>query len=404
MSIREKTKEILKEKFVCNNCLGRGFGQLLTGITNEERGKILRNYLAMLIDSGEKISVDYSNFYGIKFHNVKIKPKKPKKCSVCGNFFRKLKKKAKLILKEIKKYKFDTFLVGCKLSSELIRKEQELWEKIGIDWCESIKTEINRELGKEVFELTGKDMNRKKADITVLFDLNTDEVRLDVRSLYIFGKYQKLMRNIPQTKWKKKIYKTSVQEIIEKPFLKQTKAEKSSFHASGREDVNVRCLGWRPFVIELVNPKRRKIDLKESEKKVNTSKKVKVKNLKIVEKSTIKILKSAKHDKTYRATVEFESNVENLEKLNELKGTVISQKTPKRVLRRRTHKTRKRLVKDIKYKLLDKNRIVLEITAQAGLYVKELITGDEGGTQPNVSELMNNKIKNIELDVIKVWD
>jgi len=36
---------------------------------------------------------------------------------------------------------------------------------------------------------------------------------------------------------------------------------------SGREDIDARCLAWRPFVIEIVKPKIRKIDLKDMRKK-----------------------------------------------------------------------------------------------------------------------------------------
>jgi tRNA pseudouridine synthase 10 len=401
LEIKDIVIEILKDEYVCNRCLGRQFAGLLTGMTNEERGRILRHYVAMLIDSGEKINIDTSNLYGIKFHNKKIDVQKPIKCSICSDLFKEFKKKARFIAKKIKKYEYDSFLVGCKLTPDLIRKEEELWDRVGIEWCESIKNEINRELGIELEKLTGKRMERKLPDITILYDLNTENVEVNLRSLYIYGKYQKLVRGIPQTKWKKKIFPTSVQEEIEKPFLKKTKAEKTSFHGSGREDCDTRCLGWRPFVLELINPVKRKIDLKEMKKEVNKSKKVKIKDLKIASKETIRRIKFADYDKTYRAIVEFENPVKDLEKLKELIG-FINQRTPLRVLRRRPEKLRKRKVKDIKFKLLKKNKLMLEITAQSGLYVKELITGDEGRTEPSVSSLLNNRVKNVELDVIKI--
>jgi tRNA pseudouridine synthase 10 len=402
LNVKEKLEEILKEKYVCDSCLGRNFAQLLSGLSNEQRGKILRNYLAMLIDSGEKIDVDLSNFYGIKFHLNKIKPQKPKKCSVCSNLFKELKKKVKLIEKKLRKYEYKTFLIGSKLTPELMEKEQEVWDRVGIYWCESIKTEINRVLGIQLERITGKKMNRKLPDITILFDLNDNSVELNVRSVFVYGKYQKLVRGIPQTKWKKKIFKTSVQGVIEKPFLKQTKTKYSSFHGSGREDINVRCLGWRPFVLELINPLNRKINLKKARDRLKKSKKVRVKNLRIVKKDLVRKIKSAKYDKSYRAVIFFEKPVENLKTLNELNNTTIKQRTPIRVLRRRSDKIRKRRVKDIKYKILNKKKIELKITTQAGLYIKELITGDEDRTKPNVSNLLNNKVKKIELDVIKI--
>jgi len=401
--MKEKIIEILKKGYICDNCLGRQFAQLLSGLDNEERGKVLRYFIAMSLDSGEDIDVDNSNFFGINFHNKKIKMSKPKRCYVCSDLFKELKKKVKLIIKELKKYEYKTFLIGCKLTPELYEREQELWNRLGIEWCESIKSSINRELGKEVEKITGREMNRKMPDITIEFDLNNDKVKLNVRSIYVLGKYQKLTRDMPQTKWKKKIFKTSVQEIIEKPLLKQTASKNTSFHGSGREDINVRCLGWRPFVIEIINPIKRKIDLKQVLREVNKSKKVKIKKLKIVDKNVVREIKFADYDKTYRAIVEFERSVLSLKKVDELKNTIISQKTPIRVLKRRSDKMRRRKVKDMKYKLLNKKKVEFEIRTQSGLYVKELISGDEGRTEPSISSLLDNKVKKIELDVIKIW-
>ena len=402
MKMKEKIVEILKEEYVCDQCLGRSFAQLLSGFSNEERGKILRCFVAMLIDSGEEIVVDSSNFFGINFHYKKVKSKRPKKCYVCSGLFKELKKKIKLIIKELNKYEYETFLVGCKLTPSLIGKEQELWNNVGIEWCESIKTAINRELGKKIERLTRKEMNRRMPDITVNLNLNTDKVELNVRSVYVYGKYQKLVRGIPQTKWKKRIFKTSVQELIGKPLFKQTKCRDTHFHGSGREDVNVRCLGWRPFVIELIKPVERKVDLKKTLKEVNKSKKVKVKGLRIVSKDTVRKIKFADYDKTYKSIVSFEKPVENLKRINELKNTVITQRTPTRVLRRRSDKIRKRKLKEIKYKILNKKKVEFKMRTQSGLYVKELITSDNGRTEPSISSLLNNKVKKIELDVIKV--
>ncbi len=404
MSMQETALEIMKRGYVCDHCLGRAFASLLTGYTNEERGRIIRHFIAMQIDSGEKIKIDERNLYGIKFRNIKIEAKRPIKCSICGDIFKEIKKKVKLILNELEKYDYKTFLVGSNPPDAILNKEQELWDKVGIEWAESIRTEINREIGKEVERQTGRKLDRKTPDITILYDFKTDTVRLDVRSIFIFGRYQKFVRNIPQTKWKTRIYKTSVQSIIAKPLVKQTKAEDTSFHGEGREDVNVRCFAWRPFVIELLNPKIRKVNLALSQKEINKSKKAKVKDLKFVDRKFVKHLKSVRHDKTYRALVKFEKPLENLKILKDLIGKPIMQQTPNRVLQRRVDKMRKRFIKDLKYKLLNKKTLELTVKTQAGLYVKELIHGDNGRTQPNIQDMLNNKVKSIELDVIKIHE
>jgi tRNA pseudouridine synthase 10 len=421
MKILEKALEILKMGFVCDNCLGRNVsGQLLSGLTNEKRGRIIRQFIAFLIDSGEKIEVDSSNFYGMKFRNVKIELKKPEKCKICKNFFqKKIDEIAKKISEKTKSIEFNTFLIGSVVPSEIIKNEEKIWSKIGIEFVESIKSEINRELGKRIEKLTGKKFNLKNPDLTILADLETETIKTQIRSLYVFGKYQKLVRGIPQTKWicsrckgkgceycegKGKLYPTSVQEIIEKPLLKATQARRSKFSGGGREDIDARCLDYRPFVIELIKPIKRKIDLKKAEKQINKSKKVKVSGLKFVTKDLIRKIKTERIDKTYLAEIEFKKPIEK-NKLKELKILTkepILQKTPLRVVHRRADKFRKRGVKKISWKLLSKKKLQLKIRAESGLYIKELITGDEGRTKPNVAEILKNKPKKIQLDVIKI--
>jgi tRNA pseudouridine synthase 10 len=420
MRLEEKVVEILKEGFVCDNCIGRIVADLLSGFSNRERGKILRHYIALLIDSGEKIDADLSNFYGIKFRNVKLDIKKPDRCKICKNFFlEEIDRIATEIAKELKGVEFKTFLIGSVPTDEMQKGEEKLYEKIGTDFVEPIKSEINRELGKMIEAKTGKLFSQKNPDITVLVNLKSGKIKKEIRSLYVFGKYKKLVRGIPQTKWvcsscrgkgcikcrgEGKLYPTSIQEIIEKPLLKSTKGKKSLFHGCGREDIDARCLDYRPFVIELVKPLKRKVDMKKIERMINRSKKVKVSGLKFVGKDVILRLKSERIDKTYLADVEFKEKIDRkkLKQLEKLEKEPILQKTPLRVVHRRADKFRKRLVKKISWKLAGSKRIILKVRAESGLYIKELISGDEGRTRPSVAELIINKPKKIKLDVVKI--
>jgi tRNA pseudouridine synthase 10 len=419
----EKVKGILKKGYICDSCLGREFAELLSGMTNAERGKILRNYVAMLIDSGEKIDVDTSNFYGMKFRNAKIKPKKPKKCKICKNFFldkgkAEIDKLAERVAKKLKGVEFDNFLIGTIPSDEMLRSEEKVWKELGIGFVEPIKSEINRELGKRVEKLVKKKFKLENPDVTILVNLNRDRIRLQLKSLYIAGGYKKLVRGIPQTKWicseckgkgcksckgLGKLYKTSVQEQIEKSMIKAAKAKKTKFHGAGREDVDARCLDYRPFVIELVRPLKRKIKLTKLRSDINKSKKIKVNKLQFTDKDYVRRIKTDRYDKTYRAEVTFTKTIEKkkLKKLKELKGVIV-QKTPTRVVHRRSDRMRKRRVKNIKAKVLSKRKLELRVRAESGLYIKELITGDKGRTRLNVADLLDNKVKKISLDVIKI--
>jgi tRNA pseudouridine synthase 10 len=44
----------------------------------------------------------------------------------------------------------------------------------------------------------------------------------------------------------------------------------------------------------------------------------------------------------------------------------------------------------------------MKIRCQGGLYIKELVSGDEGRTVPSVASIIKAKAKPIDLDVLKV--
>jgi tRNA pseudouridine synthase 10 len=409
----------LKHCYLCDHCLGRLFSNLLTGYSNKERGQTIRRFIAFLIDTGEQIEVLPENLYGIKFRNVKVEVSKPHECKVCKNFFEsKIEELAKKALEKFEGIEFDTFLVGCVPKEDMVKAEEDLWSKVGIEFVEPIRSEINRELGKSIERLTGKTFNLANPEVTIVFDLEREAIRLQIKSLFVFGKYKKLKRGIPQSKWLcsrckgkgckycqgiGKLYPTSVQEIVEKPLLDATGSKKSAFSASGREDIDARCLDWRPFVIELKKPLKRKLDLRKVEKQINRSSAVKVSSLRFVDKSTVRAIKSERLDKTYSAEVTFENKIDKklLKQLKQLQQPILQQ-TPRRVLHRRADKVRKRMVKAISWQLVGQKKLLIKVKAESGLYIKELITGDEGRTQPNVCQLLNNKVKKINLDVIKI--
>ncbi|MEM7826993.1 MAG: tRNA pseudouridine(54/55) synthase Pus10 [Candidatus Aenigmatarchaeota archaeon] len=403
ISIFEKLQKIFEFGYVCDNCIGRQFAQLLSGFSNDERGKTLRMTFAMFLDSKPEIKVEMTNFYGFRFHNKKISKgeiRKPGKCKVCNGLFKNLDSWLDKIIKEVKKYQFKTFVVGTVLSSDLLEREERLWELVGINFCEPIKAEINRTIGRMIEKRLGVVTDLKYPDINVLLNLETNNIKVKANPLFIQGEYQKLVRGISQSKSRR--YKISVEEIIAKPIMKITKGKDHKFHGAGREDVDARCLDWRPFVLEIIEPRYRFFDLKKIEK--NVDKKIKVRGLKLSNIDVVRRLKSIKIDKEYEVLVNCNKEItkNDLKKLKKL-VTVISQHTPKRVLQRRANKLRKRMVKSIKVKYLSKKSFLLRIRSEAGLYVKELVTGDDGRTKPSVTEILRCKCVPKKLDVVKIY-
>ncbi len=368
-------RRVLRHGAVCDNCLGRQLAQVSTGMTNRERGRTLRR----LLDAGPE----------------------PKECEVCAGLFTRLGKYADAAAKRLAKIEAATFLVGTKMSHEMIRREESLWEDAGIEHCEPIRSELNRELGKLICKRTGKEVDEASPDVLVILNLEKDRIDLQVRSLFIAGGYKKLVRGIPQTKWDK--YEESVEDIIAVPAMRAAGGDAHAMHASGREDIDARCLDWRPFVLEIKNPVKRSIDLRKVVSGVKKTKKVEVNGLRFSDRREVVKVKSDRHDKTYSVLVEFSKPVKDIGAVGKAKGS-ISQRTPARVLHRRADKTRKRKVKDIKWRRINNKNFELQIKGEAGLYIKELVTGDDGRTRPSVAGLMRNPATVKALDVIRIWD
>ena len=349
-------------------------------------------------------------------------PKLDKNCPYCNGLFFKTKEKTKKALELVKNYEFDTFLVGTKIDKKLIAKEENLWTKIGAIYAESLKKDLVREIGMQIEKKTKKQVDFKYPDIIIVIDFVNDKIELQLNPLFIYGEYKKLIRGLPQTKWfcrecmgkgckhcnfKGKMYEESVEEIIAKKILDKTGAEKEKFHGAGREDIDAKMIGKRPFVIEIIDPIKRKINYKALQKEINqyTKGKVEVFNLKKSSKEQMVLLKTVKLDKTYEITFKCdkpikESTLKDLEK--SFMKITISQQTPTRVSHRRANLVRKREIKSVKCEKLAGNQIKATIKAGSGTYIKELVTGDNGRTKPSFSEVLGCKCEPIKLNVLEV--
>ncbi|NOQ56355.1 MAG: tRNA pseudouridine(54/55) synthase Pus10 [Nanohaloarchaea archaeon] len=421
MIIIDLASKILADGYVCDHCLGRQFAKLLSGYTNKERGRVVRTAVCFALETGDKIKIDPVNLQGFKFRNYKVKKTKVTECKVCEDIFLKVPEKAERVIENIKDYEFDTILVGARLSETLIDNEEALWELVGIDFCESIKMELSRSMGQFITTEIKKDLDRANPQLTVVYDFLEDDFEISVGSLFIYGKYKKLKRGIPQTKWPcskcrglgcdscdwtGKQYKETVEELIAAPVLDETEGVNSKFHGAGREDIDALNLCGREFVLEILEPIKRSVDLKKLEKEINkiNKDKVSVSELASSDKATVVSLKEKKADKTYIAVVELDAPIKeaDLKKIDVLKGKVIMQQTPERVTHRRADITRERKVLDISCEFVDPKNIRIRVTGEAGLYIKELISSDNGRTEPSVSALLGVGATVTALDVVDI--
>ncbi|MDW7731346.1 MAG: tRNA pseudouridine(54/55) synthase Pus10 [Methanolobus sp.] len=428
MTILETAKKIIDEGPICDNCMGRQFAKLSTGLTNVERGRAVKLTLAMegdllLKEKGEDSilrELAPSSAFARKSLGI---AGDDDKCWVCLGLYDNLDIWAERAVEAIGDIEYSSFLVGTKVSGLLAENEEILWSECGITHAEQFKTEMNREVGKLIASRTGKEVEFDRPDVLVTLDIANDKVELQIRSLYIQGRYRKLVRGIPQTRWPcrtcggkgcekcdftGKQYPESVDELIREEVVKMCDAIDTTFHGAGREDIDALMLGTgRPFVVEALNPSIRSIDVAELQKKINAfaDGKVEVEDMKIVGKEVIETLKTSQADKVYKLKVTFNEPVSKeklISAIDSLVGAEISQRTPQRVSHRRADLVRKRSVHDMKLLEWTDEYATIQVHCDGGLYVKELTSGDEGRTQPSLTGILGIQAKVTELDVINV--
>ncbi len=211
-----------------------------------------------------------------------------------------------------------------------------------------------------------------------------------------------------------KQYKTSVEEKISPEFVNIARAEGSKFHGAGREDIDVRMLGeGRPFILELIKPKTRFLELERIQKKVNkrNKRKVRINELKYSNKEQVKALKLDAENtrKVYKALTYSNEKVTKdnfgnlLKKLKDtLENKKIHQRTPVRVSHRRADKIRDKKIFLLEGKFIKPDTFEFLIETQGGTYIKELISGDNGRTTPSFTEIFGFSIVCKKLDVLKI--
>ena len=131
---------------------------------------------------------------------------------------------------------------------------------------------------------------------------------------------------------------------------------------------------------------------------------VEVEDLKFTDKARIQEIKNSSTEsyKVYKATAQFNKEVtsQDIEKIQNMKN--IQQRTPQRVQHRRADMIRERTINHIDAKQLNPRKLELTIKCQGGLYIKELISGDNKRTQPSMASTTNKKAQCVQLDVIEV--
>ncbi|HLF06293.1 MAG TPA: tRNA pseudouridine(54/55) synthase Pus10 [Thermoplasmata archaeon] len=387
---------------LCDHCLGRLFAARGHGYSNRERGALMREAIGL----GQEVA--------------------PQSCSLCLGLFARLEFFVTIAREKAAPWGHATYLVGTKVDHELERSEESLWSELSVAG-ESIRKELNREIGKRYGDATGTQADLKAPDIAILVDTRFDFAEVSPNPLHLYGRYRKLSREIPQTRWpckqcqgrgtgcpkcggSGKMYQTSVEELVGGAALAASGGEEHSFHAMGREDIDARMLGrGRPFVIEITKPRRRTLDLEALQATVNADPggRIEVSGLRRSTAAEVEEVSTNHPEKSYQAGVRCDSGLEGIEEaLRALTLVELAQRTPVRVSHRRADMVRKKAVVSAELVSVsaDSREAVINIRASAGAYIKELVHGDQGRTSPSIAGLLARPVEVVWLDVLELHD
>ncbi|MDS0473763.1 tRNA pseudouridine(54/55) synthase Pus10 [Natrinema sp. 1APR25-10V2] len=428
--ITEDARALLSTGAVCDSCLGRPFAERSFGLTNAERGRALRTTVALADDED-------------------FEPTDPADCWVCEGYCGTFDAISDAIVDALEGTEFATYQVGTRVPPLVEENERLFREDAGLDpdVGESIKREVNREVGRRVGATTETEVDFDRPDVLAIVDLEGFDplealesgtvtghaVDVQVNPAFVYGRYRKLERDIPQTEWPCRecggsgvqlsddgeepcdycggsgyMYDTSVEQVVRPHVVDAMNGDEGTFHGAGREDVDARMLeGGRPFVLEVKRPRRRDPDPGELEREINDAAdgKVEVEGLRLATHEMVERVKEHDASKRYRTDVEFAEPVDEGAfdaALDELEGTTVEQYTPERVDHRRAGLTRERTVYGIEGDLRSPTEAEVRLHGEGGLYVKELISSDNGRTEPSLAGLLETDAEVTALDVTGV--
>jgi len=359
-----KSKSILKEYTLCDNCLGRFFIKL-TGLSSSRR-------------LGSRIK-DSLNFTTVT------------KCYICKNLLSPSNIYVKMMQDVSIGYEFSSFLVGATLKRSVVERDDKIRSKFRLRGVDSIKTEVTRELGKKFAKKTKSSTEYLLPDITFTINFRTEKCEVKTKPVFLYGRYLKNKSGISQKQESCQdcegigcifcnnhgiVHFDSVEGKISQFLYEKFETDQVKFTWIGGEDKTSLVKGdGRPFFAKLISPKRQNIQL---------SKKI------VFDEITVEELRKIDH--IPRGSIPFRSKITILvmakkgissNKLKKLKQFINIPITLTGTRRNHVKKT----IHKLRYRKNSLQSFTIEIDTDGGLPIKRFVEGNN--VIPNITERLN---------------
>lgn len=244
-------REILKEYWLCNVCLGRLFSTRVGYSHYKLLGKRIRR------------------FFLTTHHN--------EKCYICQNLSCDLDFFVKKLQILTKKIEFNSFNIGIILKNSFLERDDYIRSKFKLKGANSLKSGISQEISYKFQKLTKLKLDPTSPEITLIVNFKNNEIDFQLKPIYLFGRYIKKTRDLPQKSSLCKPCKgkgcslcnyhgitslKSIEGIISDFCYSNFVTSLVKVHFIGGEDKSNLVLGnGRPFFVKVINPLKRKIKL-----------------------------------------------------------------------------------------------------------------------------------------------
>ena len=216
-------------------------------------------------------------------------------CPFCEDLFLELDLISNRISNAIDGIECSKIQLGVHFAKDQVAAEEALRASIAATGSRPLKATLSDAIQSAVSnKVPGISWVKERPEVMILFDTMTLGVNVDIRALFLYGRYRKLERGIPQTRWPCRAcrgrdggcescngtgqqYPNSIQSLVCETLVELTEAKSDAFHGMGREDIDVRCIGnGRPFVVELKSPIRRTLNVEKLMEQINKGAKDKI--------------------------------------------------------------------------------------------------------------------------------
>ena len=372
-SIQYLVNEILRNYHLCDFCIGRL-------ISNE-------------------LDLKPSSNLGKKF-NSKTKKSELRKCFICKNIFENFDQVVTHMIESSSSYQFSTFLIGSILKPSVSDNEDIIRSKFKLKGSVNIKNQINHEIGKKFARKTKSKLDTTNPEITLKINFKDNSCKIHSRSLFMYGRYTKRKRNLPQKQTPCKNCQgkgcfscdfhglenfNSVEGQIAKFVIGKFNSKQVKINWIGGEDKASLISGnGRPFFVKISEPRIRRLRIK----KQNELNGIKLHDLRQIKNQPID---SVPFRSKVVILVKSELPLQN----NLLKKLLIVKNNPL-VIKNQGERIVKKSIYDFKYKKLNSNTLKISMVVDGGVPLKSFI--ENSNVQPNVTELLQNRCTCVQFD------